>query len=128
MDQWKRTLERFSDKIVPSSTYATTWHRFQPATNSSDSIDGREISKVTAESLESVVLVERYPRSKIRLKSKSLLQKQEHDAQESLHPLSADAGIPMRDMIVGVASGKIEDTVVLDLDKAEDNYGQFDLQ
>ena len=39
----------------------------------------------------------------------------------------ADAGIPMRDMIVGVASGKIEDTVVLDLDKAEDNYGQADL-
>ena len=33
----------------------------------------------------------------------------------------------MRDMIVGVASGKIEDTVVLDLDKAEDNYGQADL-
>ena len=39
----------------------------------------------------------------------------------------ADAGIPMRDLIVGVASGKIEDTVVLDLDKAEDNYGQADL-
>ena len=33
----------------------------------------------------------------------------------------------MRDLIVGVASGKIEDTVVLDLDKAEDNYGQADL-
>ena len=33
----------------------------------------------------------------------------------------------MRDMIVGVASGKVEDTVVLDLDKAEDNYGQADL-
>ena len=33
----------------------------------------------------------------------------------------------MRDMIVGIASGKIEDTVVLDLDKAEDNYGQADL-
>ena len=39
----------------------------------------------------------------------------------------ADAGIPMRDMVVGIASGKIEDTVVLDLDKAEDNYGQADL-
>ena len=33
----------------------------------------------------------------------------------------------MRELIVGVASGKIEDTVVLDLDKAEDNYGQADL-
>ena len=33
----------------------------------------------------------------------------------------------MKDMIVGVASGKVEDTVVLDLDKAEDNYGQADV-
>ena len=39
----------------------------------------------------------------------------------------ADAGIPMRDLLVGVASGKVEGIVVLDLDKAEDNYGQADL-
>ena len=39
----------------------------------------------------------------------------------------ADAGIPMKDMLVSVAAGKINDIVVLDLDKAEDNYGQADL-
>ena len=33
----------------------------------------------------------------------------------------------MKDMLVSVAAGKINDIVVLDLDKAEDNYGQADL-
>jgi len=39
----------------------------------------------------------------------------------------ADAGIPMRDMIPACASGKVNDVVVLDLNKEEDNYGQADL-
>ena len=47
--------------------------------------------------------------------------------QQVIQAALADAGIPMRDMVVGIASGKIQDTVVLDLDKAEDNYGQADL-
>ncbi len=89
----------------------------------------REISKVTAEALESVVLVERYPRSKIRVEIE-ILSAEAGTRCVGITAASvalADAGIPMRDMIVGVASGKVEDTVVLDLDKAEDNYGQADL-
>jgi type IV secretory pathway VirB10-like protein len=33
----------------------------------------------------------------------------------------------MRDLVVGVAAGNLSDTVVLDLDDAEDKYGQGDL-
>lgn len=89
----------------------------------------REISKVTAEALESIVLVKRFPRSKIRVEIEILAA----EAGTRCVGLTAaavalaDAGIPMRDLLVGIASGKIEDTVVLDLDKAEDNYGQADL-
>ncbi len=89
----------------------------------------REFSKVTSEALESVVLVERYPRSKIRVEIE-ILSAEAGTRCVGITAASvalADAGIPMRDMIVGVASGKVEDTVVLDLDKAEDNYGQADL-
>ena len=39
----------------------------------------------------------------------------------------AHAGIPMTDLVVSVASGKINDVVVCDLNKAEDNYGEADL-
>jgi len=89
----------------------------------------REISNVTAEALESVVLLERFPRSKIRVEIE-ILSAEAGTRCVGITAASvalADAGIPMRDMVVGIASGKIEDTVVLDLDKAEDNYGQADL-
>jgi len=39
----------------------------------------------------------------------------------------AHAGIPMTDMVVSVASGKINGVVVCDLNKEEDNYGEADL-
>ena len=39
----------------------------------------------------------------------------------------ADAGVPMRDLVVGCAAGKIEDTVVLDLYDAEDKLGAADV-
>ena len=112
MEAHPRKIQR-QDRAVIDVRYNmapfSTSDRIRPGFNRRS----REISKVTAEALESVVLVERYPRSKIRITAAAVAL--------------ADAGIPMRDMIVGVASGKIEDTVVLDLDKAEDNYGQADL-
>ncbi len=39
----------------------------------------------------------------------------------------ADAGIPMRDLVASCAAGKVADTVVLDLGKEEDNFGQADI-
>ena len=86
----------------------------------------REISKVTAEALESVVLVERYPRSKIGVEIEILCAEAGTRCVgiTAASVALADAGIPMIDMVVGIASGKVEDTVV-DLDKAEDNYGKL---
>jgi exosome complex component RRP41 len=39
----------------------------------------------------------------------------------------ADAGIPMRDLVVACAAGKVNDTVVLDLYDAEDKLGVADV-
>jgi len=39
----------------------------------------------------------------------------------------ADAGIPMRDLIVACAAGKVDDEIVLDLCQEEDNFGSADL-
>ena len=89
----------------------------------------REISKVTAEAFESVVQVELYPRAKIRVEIEILCAEAGTRCvgMTAASVALADAGIPMRDMLVSVASGKVNDIVVLDLDKAEDNYGQADL-
>ena len=123
MEAHPRKIQR-QDRAVIDVRYNmapfSTGDRIRPGFNRRS----REISKVTAESLESVVLVERYPRSKIRVEIE-ILAAEAGTRCAGITAASvalADAGIPMRDMIVGVASGKIEDTVVLDLDKAEDNY------
>jgi len=89
----------------------------------------REISKVISEALENVILVERYPRASIDVNIEVL----NAEAGTRCAGLTAagvalaDAGIPMKDIPVSCAAGKIEDQVVLDLGKEEDNYGTADL-
>lgn len=88
-----------------------------------------EISKVTSEALEAVVFTEQFPRAAIDVFMEIL----EADAGTRCAALTAasvalaDAGIPMRDLVSACAFGKIADTVVLDLAKDEDNYGQADV-
>ena len=103
----------------------STTDRFRPGFNRRS----REISTVTSDALESVVLLELYPRSKIRVEIEVICA----EAGTRCVGLTAaslalaDAGIPMTDMVVSVASGKINGIVVCDLNKEEDNYGAADL-
>ena len=88
-----------------------------------------EISYIVSQALERVVMVEQFPRAAIRVD----MQVVEAHAGTRCAALTAasvalaDAGIPMRDIIPSCAAGKVSDTVVLDLNKEEDNYGQADL-
>jgi len=88
-----------------------------------------EISKILSEALESVVLVERFPRTTIDV----YLEVLQADAGTRCAALTAasvalaDAGIPMKDLIPACAVGKVGGRVVLDLFKEEDNYGEADL-
>ena len=89
----------------------------------------REISKVISEALENVILIEKYPRASIDVNIEIL----DAEAGTRVAGLTAaalalaDAGIPMKDIPVACAAGKIEGQVVLDLGKEEDNYGDADL-
>jgi exosome complex component RRP41 len=89
----------------------------------------REISKVISEALENVILVEKFPRASIDVNIEVL----DAEAGTRCAGLTAaavalvDAGIPMKDIPVACAAGKIENQVVLDLGKDEDNYGAADL-
>ena len=70
-----------------------------------------------------------YPRSKIRVEIE-ILAAEAGTRCVGITAASvalAHAGIPMTDMVVSVASGKINDIVVCDLNKEEDNYGEADL-
>jgi exosome complex component RRP41 len=89
----------------------------------------REISKVISEALEKVVLTEQFPRSAIDVNIEVL------DAEAGTRCAGlaaagvalADAGIPMKDIPVACAAGKIAGQVVMDLGKEEDNFGDADL-
>ena len=89
----------------------------------------REISKVTAEAFDSVVLTELYPRSKIRIEIEVITAEAGTRCAgiTAASVALADAGIPMTDLVISVASGKINGVVVCDLNKEEDNYGEADL-
>jgi len=88
-----------------------------------------ELSKVIRESLEPSVFVEYYPRTGIDLFIE-VLQADGGTRCASITAASlaiADAGIPMRDLVVACAAGKIDDTVVLDLMDTEDKLGVADV-
>ena len=88
-----------------------------------------EISKVISEALEHVILLEKFPRASIDVNIEIL----DAEAGTSCAGLTAaavafvDAGIPMKDIPVACAAGKIEDQIVLDLGKEEDNFGSADM-
>jgi len=89
----------------------------------------REISKVTSEALEKILLLEKFPRAAIDVNIEVL----NAEAGTRCAGLTAagvalaDAGIPMKDIPVACAAGKIEGQLVLDLGKEEDNFGDADL-
>lgn len=88
-----------------------------------------EISKVIGEAFAAVVFTEQFPRASVDVYIEVL----QSDAGTRCAGLTAasvalaDAGIPMRDLVAASAAGKVDGTVVLDLTKEEDNFGDADL-
>ncbi|MDY6964451.1 MAG: exosome complex exonuclease Rrp41 [Halobacteriota archaeon] len=88
-----------------------------------------EVSKVSREAIEPVILKEYFPKSVIDV-FVEILQADAGTRTAGINAASvalADAGIPMKDLVSSCAVGKVDDTLVLDLMKEEDNYGQADM-
>ena len=88
-----------------------------------------ELSKVIRESLEPSVFVDLYPRTGIDV-FVEVLQADGGTRCAAITAASlaiADAGIPLRDLVVACAAGKVDDTVVLDLMDTEDKIGAADV-
>jgi len=74
-----------------------------------------EISKVIKEALEPAVMLEKFPRTAVDVFIE-VLQADGGTRCAALTAASvalADAGIPMRDMVAAIASGKVADTLFL---------------
>jgi len=90
---------------------------------------GTEISKIISEVFDNVVLAEYFPKTAIDV----FIEILQADGGTRIAGLTAaavalaDAGIPMKDIVCGVSAGKADGQIVVDLGKAEDNYGESDI-
>ena len=88
-----------------------------------------ELSKVSREALEPVILTSFFPRSVIDV-FVEVLQADAGTRTSGINAAAvalADAGLPMQSMLSSCAAGTVADTIVLDPMKEEDNFGQADL-
>jgi exosome complex component RRP41 len=88
-----------------------------------------ELSKVIRDSLTPAIFLEYYPRTSIDL----FIEVLQADGGTRCAGITAaalalaDAGVPMRDLIVACASGKLEGQLVVDLSDTEDKKGEADV-
>ena len=88
-----------------------------------------ELSKVIRESLEPAVFLEYYPRTSIQV----FIEILQADGGTRCAGITAaalalaDAGIPMRDLVVACAAGKAGGKIALDLMDTEDKVGEADV-
>lgn len=87
-----------------------------------------EISKVSREALENVMLTHLFPKTSIEIFIEIL---ESHGSTRvagitAAGVALATAGIPLKEIPVAVSVGKINDQVAVDMMKEEDNFGQAD--
>lgn len=88
-----------------------------------------EISKVIREALQPALFLEDYPRTAIQVYVEVL----QSDGGSRVAGITAsalalaDAGINMRDLVVGCAVGKVDGKIVMDLNDIEDKEGSGDM-
>ena len=88
-----------------------------------------EISKVSKEAFEAVIMKELFPRSAIDI-FVEVLQADAGSRTACINAASValvDAGIPMKGILTSVAVAKVDGVLVLDPMKEEDNYGEADI-
>ena len=88
-----------------------------------------ELSKVIRETFEPAIFLEKFPRTSIDLFIE-VLQADGGTRCAGITVASlalADAGIPMRDLVVACAAGKADGHLVLDLNDIEDKEGEADV-
>ncbi len=88
-----------------------------------------EISKITADALRPALFLEKFPRSTIDVFIE-ILEAEGGTRCAGITAASvalADAGIPMKDLVVSCAAGKANGNVILDLSEDEDKEGEADL-
>jgi exosome complex component RRP41 len=118
-----------SDRALLRVTYRMATFSVSERKRPAPSRREHEISMVIRQALEPMLFLKMYPRSVVDV----FIQVLEADggsrcASTTVASLAlADAGIPMRSLVAGVAVGKVAETLVSDLSDVEDKVGDADV-
>ena len=88
-----------------------------------------EISKVTRLALEPALFLDDYPEMVVDVYIE-ILQADGSTRVTGINAASlalADAGVPMKDLVVALSGGKVDNTILIDVCGKEDNYSEADI-
>jgi len=89
----------------------------------------KEISKVTRLALEPAIFLEEFPKATID----AYIEVLQADGSTRVTGINAtslalvDSGVPMKDLVTACSVGKIDDTLIVDLNGKEDNNSEADI-
>jgi len=87
-----------------------------------------EISKVTKEALTGAIFIEDFPKAVVDI-YENVVQADGGTRVAAINAASlalASAGVPMKDLVAACSVGKIDGTLIVDLNGKEDNYSEAD--
>jgi exosome complex component RRP41 len=125
---YPRFMEK-QDRAILKTHYAMAPFSTTTRINPGSSRRGTEISFVIKSALESVIMVEEFPKTMIEIYIEIL----QADASTRCAALNAaamalaDAGIPMKDIVTSCSVGKIDGHIAADIAGKEDEEGEVDL-
>jgi exosome complex component RRP41 len=117
------------DKAILNCRYHMTPYSTSERKSPKPSRREIELSKVIRNALEQAVILEEFPEMSIDVFIE-VAQAEGSTRVASVTAASvalADAGIPMRDLVVGCSSGKYNGHIILDVGENEDKEGEADL-
>ncbi len=120
---------RESDRAILKVKYDMATFSVEERKRPGPSRRGTEISKVMRLALEPALFLENYPKTVVDVYAE-VLQADGSTRVTCINAASlalADAGIPMKDLVVGLSGGKIDGKLVLDLCGKEDNNSEADI-
>ena len=88
-----------------------------------------EISKVTKEALTGAIFIEDFPKAVVDV-YENIVQADGSTRVTAINAASlalASAGVPMKDLVAACSVGKIDGTLIVDLNGKEDNYSESDI-
>ncbi|MHA1836157.1 MAG: exosome complex exonuclease Rrp41 [Candidatus Odinarchaeia archaeon] len=117
------------DRAILRCLYRMTTFSVQERKSPAPSRREIELSMVITQALQPAVFLEYYPRTSIDVYIE-ILEADGGTRCASINAASlalANAGIPLRDLVVACAAGKADGQIILDLNDVEDKYGEVDL-